>query len=426
MTVAAKDGPAWTGSPERLSPGMASRKSSVGNDLLSICASKLTQCCLTPGEDMRVAALVAITARRDYGANPKGQPLAKSHERALNESSRACMASSASGGSSLSDMQASLAEDDGWGVESAARAAYTAPHVPLSSSIHAGSSSMLAGSGLSASSTSMSTEGLRSEAKAALTAEQKSHLSARVLQSSMQSRHNQLHSLTSRPTQPSNLLHEANMLEHFTFDLHGGPSCMSLLASQAKEQLPEQRQHESQQRHYASSGVSEAALASEGDTSEELMRGQAGRPSASTSIVDSTPVKLLKLQQASTSSCKEAGTDRGFLRDAVQSSAEPSDRNATTTKLRSQEASWQDMVLSELEKLQRTGFGTRQQAAPQWVAQSAEDVSADMLLAQKLQEEELRWHQIHSRANAVQTVKRKLRKETTLDAFLKKPALGRD
>ena len=391
-------------------------------------ASGLTECWLVPGEDMRVAAHVAIAARRDYGANPKGQPLAKSHERALNESGKACMAVSASGQSSLSDMQASPEDDDGWGAESAARAACIAPRMPLSSSIRAGSSSLLAGSSLLASSTLMGAEGSQPEANAAFTAEQKSHLSAKVHQLSTQVRHERHHSYSSSTTPPSRLLHEAHVHEHTTSELHGEPSRMSLPADQAKEQLPEQPQHESQQCHHASRVVLEAALVSEGNAGEEFMRRgawRAGRPSAYTSDVDSNCVNLSKLQQASTSSCKEAGTDRGFVQGTMQSSPEPSDGNAAKPPLRSQEASCQNMVLSELEKLQRMGVSGQQQAAPQWVSQSSEVMSADMLLAQKLQEEELRWHQIHSRANAAQALKRKL-KETTLDAFLKKPALRRE
>ena len=395
--------------------------------MLSIIASALTQRYHVPGEDMRVAALVAIAARRDYGAHPKGQPLAKSHERALNETSRACVAAS-SGGSSLPDMQASPADDDGWGAESAARAAYTAPHMPMSSSTHAGSSSMLAGSGFLASSTSMGTEGLQSRANAALNAQQISHLSADVLQLPMQSRHDPLHSLSSSVAPPRHLLRQANMLEHNSSDLHGSLNCISLPANQAQEQLTEQRQHEIQQCHQASRGVPEAAPVSNGDMGEEpICKGAwgAGRPSGPTSNVDSALVKLSKLQQASTSSCREAGTDREFVQGTVQSSAEPSDENAISAPLGAQGASCQSVLLSELERLERMKVSGQHQAAPQWVSQSPEDVSADMLLARKLQDEELRWHQMHSRVSAAQTLKRKLKKETTLDAFLKKPALGR-
>ena len=395
--------------------------------MLSINASRLTQCCLVPGEDMRVAAHVAIAARRDYGAHPKGQPLAKSHERALNESSRACVAAS-SGGSSLSDMQASPADDDGWGAESAARAAYTAPHMPLSSSTYAGSSAMLAGSRFLASSTSMGTEGLQSKANAALTARQNSYVSADVLQLPMQSRHDPLHSLSSSVMPPRHLSIQANMPEHNLSDLHGKASRISLPADQAQKQLTEQHQHEIQQCQHASRGVPEAARVSDGNMGEkQICKGawRAGNPSGVISNVDGALVKLSKLQQASTGSCKEAGTERGFAQGTVQPSAEPSNGNAVSTLLGAQGASCQSIVSSELERLERMKVSGQHQAAPQWVSQSSEDVSADMLLAQKLQEEELRWHQMHSRASAAQTLKRKLKKETTLDAFLKKPALGR-
>ena len=376
---------------------------------------------------MRVAAHVAIAARRDYGAHPKGQPLAKSRERALNESGRACVAAS-SGGSSLSDMQASPADDDGWGAESAAKAAYTAPHMPLSSSTHAGSLSKLAGSRVSASTTLMGTEGLQLVTNAALTAQQSSHLSADVLQVPMQSRHDLLHSLSSSVTPPRHHLTQADILEQNLSDSHGRSSRISLPANQAQEQLTEQHLHEIQQCHHASRGVPEAAPVFNGNTGEKsICRAslRAGRPSGPTSEEDSALVQLSKLQQASTSSCKEAGTDRGFVQGTAQSCAEPSGGNAIGAPLGAQGVSCQSIVLSELERLERMKVSSQQQAAPHRVSQSSEDVSADMLLARKLQEEELRWHQMHSRASAAQTVKRKLKKEATLDAFLKKPALGR-
>ena len=219
------------------------------------------------------------------------------------------------------------------------------------------------------------------------------------------------------------------MPEHPPSDSQCGPSGMSPLAVQATEQLPEQPKHESQQCHHASRGATEVALKSEGNTGVELMcKGplQASRPSAPTSHGDGTLVKPLNLLQASISSSKEAGTDKGFVLGSAQVSREPSDRNAVSAPGRSQDASCQSMVLSELEKLQRMGLSGRQQAAPRWVPQSSDNVSADMLLAQKLQDEELRWHQIHSRANMAQPLKRKLKKETTLDAFLKKPALRKE
>ena len=285
---------------------------------------------------------------------------------------------------------------------------------------------MLAGSGFLASSTSMGTGGLQSRANAALTTQQNSRLSADVLQLPMQSRHDR--SLSSSVMPPRHLLKQANMLEHNPSDSHGYSSRISLPADQAQEQLTEQRQHEIQQCHQASRGVSEAATASDGKMGEEsICKGawRAGRPSGPTSDVDSAFVKLSTLQQASASSCKEAGTDRGFVQGTVQSSAEPSDGNAISARLGAQGASCQSIVSSELERLERMKVSGQHQAAPQWVSQSSEDVSADMLLARKLQEEELRWHQIHSRASAAQKLKRKLKKETTLDAFLKKPALGR-
>ena len=285
---------------------------------------------------------------------------------------------------------------------------------------------MLAGSGFLASSTSMGTGGLQSRANAALTTQHNSRLSADVLQLPMQSRHDR--SLSSSVMPPMHLSIQANMLEHNSSDSHGNASRISLPADQTQEQLTEQRQHEIQQSHQASRGVPEAATESNGSMGEEpICKGawRVGRPSGPTSDVDSALVKLSKLQQASASSCKEAGTDRGFVQGTVQTSAEPSDGNAISAPLGAQGASCPSIIFSELEKLERMKVSGQHQAAPQRMSQSSEELSADMLLAQKLQEEELRWHQIHSRASAAQTLKRKLKKETTLDAFLKKPALGR-
>ena len=104
--------------------------------------------------------------------------------------------------------------------------------------------------------------------------------------------------------------------------------------------------------------------------------------------------------------------------DGSPVAAQNHDRHKAASVKQNSIASSLGSGLSELQKLQALSDLSKQQA-PHWLPAGPEDLSADLRLAQKLQQEELRYHQLHSRADAE---KRKLKKETTLDAFFKRPA----
>lgn len=352
-----------------------------------------------------MAATVAISARRDYGANPKGPALAKSHERALNEASRARPADSAPGsGASLSDSHASI-EEESWGLDSAMGAAHE-DNQPSGNGTLLGTSR--GANGLMGR-TSDQTNGSEAPLASAQGAQQHSpgaKTSVCLLKQSRQpSQHESL-----APTEP-----EPDEQERSTHWSGGNASAASdpvynsMLARPAASPDEKMRPHAPPQQ--GTDAMHHSASLASGHCKDGGMSNSANAPDVQ-ELAASACTAAMKIVGTAAS----ASTAHRDPRDRKQAEAQQPDENPARAPGRP--PCCQGMLPTELEKL-RAMSQSGQQRAPQWVS---EELSADLRLARKLQEEELRWHQIHSRADAAKGIKRKLKKESTLDAFFKKPA----
>ncbi|CAL5220492.1 g2519 [Coccomyxa viridis] len=281
------------------------------------------------GEELRQTAQVAITARKDYGAVPKGQPLTKSHERALSEAAatRAAAASLANS-ASLSDEDA-LPEEDDWGIESA-----PGPELPFS---------MPNGRAV--------------------------HTDSRLAHGS---------SIAGKPRL-------GEQLKSKDMKLQSGPS--PLEHGMAKAVI---------------SSHKPLAAQTDGQRVQQDLELSDNMHLSSTDEMLGIELPAQYIDHSRSDASELAGEKQ------IRQTNQPNGGDTMQHSSR----------LTELQKLQALSDASKQQA-PQWVGSSPADLSADLRLAQKLQQEELRWHQLHSRAD---TAKRKLKKESTLDAFFKKPA----
>ncbi len=397
---------------------------------------------MLPGEELRQAAQVAITARKDYGAVPKGQPLAKSHERALSEAAAArAVAVSPANSASLSEEDA-LPEEDDWGIESA-----PGPELPFSMP-----------NGRTVYSDAKSAHASFTGGNSRLG----EHLSSKdvKLQSGSWAQNHSLPRLAALQTVPR--VPPLNGQEHFQGVGQSEASSdapdnshASRTPSSTAAQLPLQETGASLQtsdhsalpalcnhgqrqvaqglRKFRDSHRPLAAETESQQVQQEMQLSQIMEPSNTNKMPGIEPSKQRTdhshadaSQQAGEKQSKQPyGSDRmqhGKRRlgpsgvmvsrtsegGAVQ--AQNHDRHSS--------ASSEGLRLIELQKLQALSAASKHQV-PQWLDSGSDDLSADLRLAQKLQQEELRWHQLHSRADPA---KRKLKKESTLDAFFKRPA----
>lgn len=407
--------------------------------------SSSSKAILLPGEELRQAAQVAITARKDYGAVPKGQPLTKSHERALSEAAatRAAAASLANS-ASLSDEDA-LPEEDDWGIESApgpelpfsmpnGRAVHTDSRLAHGSSI-AGkprlgeqlkSKDMKLQSGPSPLEHGMAKSAVPRAVPHMPTSERQvqkrgfgqNETSQVALNISRASRIPSSTAIHPPSQNPSASMHSSDhsalpaLCKHGTRqEAHGSRAVISShkpLAAQTDGQRVQQDLELSDNMHLSSTdemlGIELPAQYidhSRSDASElagEKQIRQTNQPNGGDTM------------QHSEHGLSPFGVLGSRTSADCEIQAQNHDRHSSASSAGSR--------LTELQKLQALSDASKQQA-PQWVGSSPADLSADLRLAQKLQQEELRWHQLHSRAD---TAKRKLKKESTLDAFFKKPA----
>ena len=364
---------------------------------------------------------MAISARRDYGARPKGQPLAKSHERALTEAGRACPAASSAGSDSLSDDLASPDEDD-WSLNTAmgpdplmgpAYAASNldtgkAPGTEHSRSMACtpeqakgqGNSLHAANNGEQNPHADASMEALQGQHAAAAgmlldaasAAVQREHSSQRHGQSHLSAAPEALRN----PTQSKALAAEdatADSCSHEQQALQGTHS-----NAPASVTMQQRLQHAEQ--HGAGPANGLAAPVS------QIVQEAQHQSRASAAVVTRSAIR--GPEQNTGSATAAVACTQGEVRQCAEQAAAALACKSSDT----------GVSLSELQKLQAMSEGS-QCPAPNWALGDSDEFSADVRLAKRLQQEELRWHQIHSRAEAG---KRKLKREGTLDAFFKKPA----
>ena len=400
---------------------------------------------------------MAISARKDYGAAPKGQPLAKSHERALKEASRAPAAAASPGSSgSLSD-EGALPEEDEWGIASApgpefavSRPGSKVGH-PSSRSANGSFLGVKAGPAEHMRSKdekqqrgfptlkpgSPSSSELQALSQNLTTGEQKqrqgfeqSGASYNDLDDSHSSRvpsntvgqppsqeidkHNvqSSHHSAARPLCGTV---EMQQVPH----LHAEGAKRSLYAAQQGSKHMQQPAKLSGDMDPCSSHVLPAGRQS-AQHDERSCDGVAQLDTPNRSASQFLPVmgfddSMVAHSEHGPSLC---GADASTPPDGRPVAAQNHDRHKGASVEQNSIASSQGSGLSELQKLQALSDLSKQQA-PHWLPSGPEDLSADLRLAQKLQQEELRYHQLHSGADAA---KRKLKKEATLDAFFKRPA----
>lgn len=413
-----------------------------------------------PGEELQQAARVAMSARRDYGANPKGQPLAKSNERALSEAGRGRPAAASTGNSvSISDEDAFPEEDD-WGFDSA-----MGPEHAVSMP----EPSRTANTELNSTAARLPFHSQPSRP------EQASESKDRTLQNTY-IRTNSNHEHSMQPTAEAhagaqNLLSDRQMQSGKSG--YSLASCSTLDGSDANrvpaaavglthcQQIDEhvglgandgalpalsnnvRAQHESQPHSQrpgnglvaAKSRVSHAkqppilSKASEPNTADRSPIGlpQPEGQSHLSGYSPGTGTALDAMQHQQQGACNIASAAWQKLSSMDEKSsashsqlvqAQNRERHSDAASIASRSTASQGVAPTELQKLQALSK-TSQQRPPQWLTPSEGGLSADLRLAQKLQQEEVRWHQIHTRANSA---KRKPKKESTLDAFFKRPA----
>ncbi len=414
---------------------------------------------IMPGEEMQQAARVAISARRDYGASPKGQPLAKSDERALNEASRGCPGAASTGNSvGLSDGDAFPEEDD-WGFDSAMGPEHA---VSMTGPSRTATELNPAAAGLPFHSRPSRPEQASESIDRTpqnryitinpnhvhsmqLTAEAhagaRMHLSDRQMQSGKCG-----YSLAScdtldgsdairAPAAAVGQAHCPQIYKHVGLGVH--ESALPALSNDVEAQ------HKSQPHSpgpgngllAGKSKIKHAGLppvlsrASQPNTADRSSKGlsQPKDQSHLSGNDPSTGTVSNAMQHQQQGACNTAPAAWQFLSsmDTTSSAshsqlaqAQNHERHRDAASITSHSTASQDVPPTELQKLQALSK-TSQQGHPQWLAPREGDLSADLRLAQKLQQEEMRWHQIHSRADSA---KRKSKKESTLDAFFKRPA----
>ena len=362
---------------------------------------------------------MAISARRDYGARPKGQPLAKSHERALTEAGRTCPAALSAGSDSLSDDLASLEEDD-WGLNTAMGPdplmgpAYAASNLDMSEALgreHSRSMAWIPERANGQGDSSHAADGEQNlHADASIEALQGQHAAAAAMMLDASSaavhwehssqHHGQSHHSTAPealrdPTQSKALAAQdarADSYSHEKQALQGTHSSAPASVT-THQRLQDIEQH--------GAGPTNELSAPDSQIAQEAQH----QSRASAVVARST----IRGPEQSAGSAKAAGAStQGEVRRCAEQATAALARKSSDT----------GVSLSELQKLQAMSEDG-QRPAPNWALGDSDELSADLRLAKKLQREELRWHQIHSRAEAG---KRKLKREGTLDAFFKKPA----
>lgn len=398
-----------------------------------MCAEKLA---LRPGEELRQAAQVAIIARKDYGAEPKGQPLAKSHERALSEAAAARLAAAPSANSaSLSDEDA-LPEEGDWGMDAALECERPAS-MP-------GGRATSAGSRLTDSS-SLATHPRWREQLRNTDATLQSNTS--TLQNSMP-RSAELQAVPCIPVADGQTQGQGFGLSEVSHKTLDNSHANRVQNSPPAQPPPQKTDDQHTSCHCALPllsvddkrqdvqvlnpvNASRQPLAAQQESRQALQ--QLSNPCRrDVSLNDRLSAQRTEQGKAdSPQLVAEQQCEQSYGKDTLQHSKHglgppgPTvDRTLEYCKVQAQghdrhtSASCQSMRSSELQKLQALSDASDEQA-PQWVDSGPADLSADHRLAQKLQQEELRWHQLHSKAD---TAKRKLKKESTLDTFFKRPA----
>ena len=404
--------------------------------------SSSSKAILLPGEELRQAAQVAITARKDYGAVPKGQPLAKSHERALSEAAAAhAAAASMADSASLSDDDA-LPEEDDWGIESA-----PGPELPFSMpngrTVHTGPRSA---HGTFTASKLKPKEQLNSgdaKPRSGFSTLEHSMPNSAVLQT-----------VTHVPTSNHQVQRQGFGQSETSLDTldhsHASRTPISTAAQPLSQMMAtslrtsdhsalpalckdSERQEVQGFRAVRTSHKPLAGRIDSRQVQQEPELSHSMDPSNTDEMLGiGLPVQHSACSQPDASQlADEKHTEEPNGSDTLQHSecgpgppgvtvSRPFEGNEVQAQNhdRHSSASSEGSRLTELQKLQALSDASKQQA-PRWLGSGPEDLSADLRLAQKLQQEELRWHQVHSRAD---TAKRKLKKESTLDAFFKRPA----
>ena len=364
---------------------------------------------------------MAISARRDYGARPKGQPLAKSHERALTEAGRTCPAASPARSDSLSDDLASLEEDD-WGLNTAMGPdplmgpAYAASNLDVSEALGREHSRSMAwiperANGQGDSSHAADDGEQNPHADASIEALQGQHAAAAamMLDASSAAGHwehsSQYHGQSHLSAAPE-ALRDPTQSEALAASDARADSCshekqaLQGTHSSAPARVTMQQRLQDVEQHGA--GPANGLSAPDSQIAHEAQH----QSRASAAVVTRSTIRGPE-QNAGSAKAAGASTQGEVWRCAEQATAALACKSSDT-----------GVSLSELQKLQAMSEDG-QRPAPNWALGDSDELSADLRLAKKLQQEELRWHQIHSRAEAG---KRKLKREGTLDAFFKKPA----
>lgn len=363
---------------------------------------------------------MAISARRDYGARPKGQPLAKSHERALTEAGRTCPAALSAGSDSLSDDLASLEEDD-WGLNTARGPdplmgpAYAASNLDVSKALGREHSRSMAWIPERAN-------GEGDSSHAADGGEQNPHADASI--EALQGQHAAAAGIMLDAA--STAVHwEYSSQHHGQCHLSTAPEALRDLtqseALAAKDARADSRSHEQQ----ALQGTHNSAPASVTMHQRLQDTEQHGAGPANGLSAPGSQIAQEAQHQSRASAVVARSTIRGPEQNARSAKAAGASTQGEVRRCAEQataalacKSGDTGVSLSELQKLQAMSEDG-QRPAPNWALGDSVELSADLRLAKKLQREELRWHQIHSRAEAG---KRKLKREGTLDAFFKKPA----
>jgi len=412
------------------------------------------------GEELQQAARVAISARRDYGASPKGQPLAKSGERALNEAGRGRPAAASTGNSvSISDGDAFPEEDD-WGFDSAMgpehAVSMTGARKTANTKLTPAAARLPFYSQPSRPEQASETKDRTLQNRYITTISNhvnsmqptaEAQAGARMLSSDRQMQSGKCgYSLASCssldcsdanrvPAAAVGLTHCQQINEHVGLGANDGalPALSNNVRAQHESQSHPQRPGNGLVA--ARSRVTHAeqqpilSKASEPNTADRSPIGLP-QPEGQSHLSDYSPgtgTALDTMQHQQQGACNSASAARQKLSCMDETSsashtqlvqAQNCERHSDAASIASRSTASQDVAPTELQKLQALSK-TSQQRPPQWLTPSEGGVSADLRLAQKLQQEEMRWHQIHSRANSA---KRKTKRESTLDAFFKRPA----
>ena len=382
---------------------------------------------------------MAITARKDYGAVPKGQPLSKSHERALSEAAAARLAVAPSAYSAnLSDEDA-IPEEGDWDMDGDLECGIPAS---MPGGRAASACSRLVDSGFLATHPRWVEQVNRKNAKLQSNTSTLQH----SMPTSAELQAVPRATVSDGPAQWQGVEH--SKASHETLGLqHASSREQASTAAQPPSQkkdvdhalchsaLPflsvDDKRQDVNGHHAVSVSRKPLSAPLEG---RQVKQQPTLSKSCGRSVSLSTRVSAQAAEQnradfpqlAAEKECEHSNGNDNFQhsRHGLGPSATTMERTPEYCDVQAQNhdrhnnMASQSLQPTELQKLQVLSEASDQQA-PQWVGSGPTDLSADLRLAQKLQQEELRWHQLHSKAD---TAKRKLKKESTLDAFFKRPA----